>query len=82
MAFELTIFDTPVVGAATSFVGATAAPLILIKFVPLLFIPLTVVSCDPFLFVELREEPGKLRHIGHWYWQKRDGGRDKLHLHV
>ncbi len=82
VAFELTVFDTPVVGAATSFVGATAAPLILVKFVPLLFIPLTVVSCDPFLFVELREEPGKLRHIGHWYWQKRDGGRDKLHLHV
>ncbi len=77
-----TVFDTPAVSAASSFVGATAAPLLVIKFVPLLFVPIVVVSCDPFLFVELREEPGKLRHIGHWYWQKRDSGRDKLHLHV
>lgn len=80
--FELTVFDTSVVGTASSFVGAAAVPLIVAKFVPLLFVPIAVVSCDPFLFVELPEEPGKLRHIGHWYWQKRDGARDKLHLHV
>jgi hypothetical protein len=80
--FALTVFDTSVVGAASSFVGAAAGPLIIAKFVPLLFVPIVVVSCDPFLFVELPEEPGKLRHIGHWYWQKRDGERDKLHLHV
>lgn len=80
--FEVTVFETPVVATASSFVGAAAVPLLVAKFVPLLFVPIVVVSCDPFLFVELPEEPGKLRHIGHWYWQKRDGGRDKLHLHV
>lgn len=80
--FELTILGAPVAETVSSFVGAAATPLIVAKFVPLLFVPMVVVSCDPFLFVELREEPGKLRHIGHWYWQKRESGRDKLHLHV
>ena len=58
--FELTVFETQVAGVASSFLGAAA----IAKFVPLLFVPIAVVSCDPFLFVELREEPGKLRHIG------------------
>ena len=80
--FELTVLGAPVGGVASSFLGAAAGPLIVAKFVPLLFVPIAVVSCDPFLFVELREEPGKLRHIGHWYWQKRESGRDKLHVHV
>ena len=48
----------------------------------LLFVPLTVVSADPFLFLELPEEPGKLRHLAHWYWQDLSKGRHKLHLHV
>lgn len=80
--FELMTFQAQIAGAASPFLGAVAAPLIVAKFVPLIFVPITVMSCDPFLFVELREEPGKLRHIGHWYWQKQDGYRDKLHLHV
>lgn len=63
-------------------VGASTAPLLVAKFAPLLFIPLTIVSTDPFLFVELPEEPGKLRHLGHWYWQEQAKGRQKLHLHV
>ena len=63
-------------------IGVGTAPLVVAKFAPLLFFPLTIVSCDPFLFVELPEEPGKLRHIGHWYWQTESKGRQKLHLHV
>ncbi|MDB5341801.1 MAG: hypothetical protein JWP89_178 [Schlesneria sp.] len=63
-------------------VGASTAPLLVAKFAPLLFIPLTIVSTDPFLFVELPDEPGKLRHLGHWYWQDQPKGRQKLHLHV
>ncbi len=79
---ELTAHQASVAGAASPFFGLIAAPLAIAKFAPLIFIPLTIVSCDPFLFVELPEEPGKLRHIGHWYWQKQSKGRDKLHLHV
>lgn len=63
-------------------IGAGAAPLMIAKFAPLLFIPITVASMDPFLFVELPDEPGKLRHLGHWYWQNQSEGRKKLHLHV
>jgi len=63
-------------------IGVGTAPLVVAKFAPLLFFPVTIVSCDPFLFVELPEEPGKLRHIGHWYWQTEPKGRQKLHLHV
>ena len=76
---ELLAYQT----AATSpFLGLVAAPLALVKFAPLIFVPLTVVSCDPFLFVELPEEPGKLRHLGHWYWQNQAQGEQKLHLHL
>jgi hypothetical protein len=74
-------FQVAFVGYVAPIVG-TAAPLAIAKFAPLLFVPLTVVSVDPFLFVELPEEPGKLRHIGHWYWQSGDRGRKKLHMHV
>ena len=48
---------------------------------PLFITPMTIIACDPFLFVELLDEPGKLRHLGHWYWQD-VCGRKKLHLHV
>lgn len=63
-------------------VGAGAAPLIVSSFAPLIFVPLTLTACDPFLFVELPEEPGKLRHLGHWYWQTKSEGETELHLHV
>ena len=36
---------------------------------------------DPLLFLELPNEPGKLRLIGHWYWADVDGKR-QLQLHV
>ena len=79
---ELMAYQASVAGSASPFLGLVAAPVAIAKFAPLLFIPLTVVSCDPFLFVELPDEPGKLRHLGHWYWQKQNEGTDKLHLHV
>lgn len=63
-------------------IGAGAAPLLVSSFAPLLFMPIVIVSADPFLFVELPEEPGKLRHLGHWYWQTQPEGKKKLHLHV
>jgi hypothetical protein len=58
------------------------SPLVVAKFAPVLLASMTVVSCDPFLFIELPGEPGKLRHLGHWYWQLQDCGGKKLHLHV
>lgn len=79
---ELFAYQASLVGGTTPWLGLIAAPLTIAQFAPMLFIPITIVSCDPFLFVELPEEPGKLRHVGHWYWQKLPAGRDKLHLHV
>ncbi len=73
-------FQVAFVGHLAPFIG-TAAPLAIAKFAPMLLVPMTVVSVDPFLFVELPEEPGKLRHVGHWYWQQKEDG-EKLHLHV
>jgi hypothetical protein len=49
---------------------------------PVLTTSMTIVACDPFLFIELPDEPGKLRFLGHWYWQGETHGRQKLHLHV
>jgi hypothetical protein len=43
---------------------------------------MTIVACDPFLFIELPDEPGKFRFLGHWYWQGPPKGKQKLHLHV
>ncbi len=81
LAWELFAIPTSVAGAA----GMTAA---LIQIAPTLFVtpttfvPLAVVSCDPFLFVELPGEDRKLRHLGHWYWQGNVHGKKILHLHV
>ena len=75
-------FQAALVGYMAPLIGSAAAPLAIAKFAPMMFIPLTIVSADPFLFVELPEEPGKLRHLGHWYWQTQPKGRQKLHLHV
>ena len=36
---------------------------------------------DPLLLLELPEEPGKLRLIGHWFWHKTNG-KECLHLHL
>jgi len=79
---ELIAFQTAAAGYASPFIGLVAAPLAIAKFAPVIFVPLTIFSMDPFLFVELPEEPGKLRHLGHWYWQRQSQGRQKLHLHV
>ena len=66
----------------TPFAASAGVPLAIASFIPKVIIPLTVVSIDPFLFVELPEEPGNLRHIGHWYWQTEKRGTKKLHVHV
>ncbi len=50
--------------------------------IPLFYVPLTVATCDPFLFMELPDETGKLRHLGHWYWQTDAQGKKRLHVHV
>ena len=81
LALELFAYQAAFVAHVAPFVGAGAIPLGIAQFAPLLFIPVTVVSCDPFLFVELPNEPGKLRHLGHWYWQNQKG-RLKLHVHA
>ncbi|MEK6258234.1 MAG: hypothetical protein AABP62_06395 [Planctomycetota bacterium] len=64
------------------FLSMAIAPTAIATFTPMLLTPIVVVSMDPFLFVELPNEPGKLRHIGHWYWQIEDRGTKKLHVHV
>lgn len=70
------IFGSAAVGAFAQ----TAAAITSIAWVPT---AATVIACDPFLFLELPEEPGKLRYIGHWYWQDRGfGRRKKLHVHT
>ena len=79
---ELILFQVKVVGAVTPVYGILSAPLMIAPYIPALFVPALIIPLDPFLFVELKEEPGRLRHIGHWYWQKQDNGQDKLHLHV
>lgn len=43
---------------------------------------MTILECDPFLFVELPHEPDRLRFLGHWYWQEQPRGKTKLHLHA
>jgi hypothetical protein len=79
---ELMAYQAAAAGSTSPLLGLVAAPLALAKFAPILFIPLTIVSVDPFLFIELPDEPGKLRHLGHWYWQNQGNGRQKLHLHA
>lgn len=54
----------------------------LVSIAPLLITPLMIIPCDPFLFIELPGESGKLRFLGHWYWQGQPHGKQKLHLHV
>lgn len=79
---ELVLFQVKVASAATPFYGILSAPLMIAPYIPALFVPALIIPLDPFLFVELKDEPGKLRHVGHWYWQKQQDGQDKLHLHV
>lgn len=75
-------YQTTLLGKVAPFLSAAITPIAIAAFIPKLIIPLTVVSMDPFLFVELPDEPGNLRHIGHWYWQGENWGKKKLHLHV
>ena len=79
---EILEYQMSVIAYVAPFIGSAAMPLTIAAFIPKIIIPLTMVSVDPFLFVELPEEPGRLRHIGHWYWQKQSFGRQKLHLHA
>lgn len=48
------------------------------SILPIPISPMTIMECDPFLFIELPHEPGRLRFLGHWYWQS----STKLHLHA
>ena len=57
-------------------------PMMALQVVPLFLAPAAVIACDPFLFIELPDEPGKLRMLGHWYWQQQEDGSKKLHVHV
>jgi hypothetical protein len=70
------------VGYTAPAAGTAAVPLLVSQIVPMFLVPITIVAADPFLFIELPEEPGKLRHLGHWYWQEQADGRKKLHLHT
>ena len=74
---EMLNYAAPVAGLA----GMASVPLTIAKIIPMFMVPMTIVAADPFLFVELPDEPGKLRHLGHWYWQIKDG-ETKLHLHA
>jgi len=62
--------------------GIAVLPVMALQVLPLFLAPAAVVACDPFLFIELPDEPGKLRMIGHWYWQPQPHGRETLHVHV
>jgi hypothetical protein len=62
--------------------GFAVLPMMALQVLPLFLAPTAIVACDPFLFIELPDEPGKLRMIGHWYWQPQPNGRDTLHVHV
>ena len=63
-------------------VGIAVLPMMALQVLPLFLAPAAVIACDPFLFIELPDEPGKLRMIGHWYWQPQPNGRETLHVHV
>jgi hypothetical protein len=63
-------------------VGIAVLPVMALQVLPLFLAPAAVIACDPFLFIELPDEPGKLRMIGHWYWQAQPNGRETLHVHV
>ncbi len=63
-------------------VGFAILPMMALQVVPLFLAPAAVIACDPFLFIELPDEPGKLRMLGHWYWQQQEDGTKKLHVHV
>ncbi len=62
--------------------GIAVLPVMALQVLPLFLAPAAVIACDPFLFIELPDEPGKLRMIGHWYWQPQPNGRETLHVHV
>ena len=62
--------------------GIAVLPVMALQVLPLFLAPAAVIACDPFLFIELPDEPGKLRMVGHWYWQPQPNGRQTLHVHV
>jgi hypothetical protein len=68
--------------AGTTSLSVSGVALTIQTLIPLFYVPATVMTCDPFLFMELQDEPGKLRHLGHWYWQTDAQGRKRLHVHV
>jgi hypothetical protein len=67
---------------SSSATGLAVLPFMALQIVPLFVVPATLVAFDPFLFIELPDEPGKLRMLGHWYWQQMEDGTSKLHVHV
>lgn len=79
---EIMLYQASVAGYASPFLATLTTPLMIAKFAPIIFSPVPLMLMDPFLFVELSGEPGKLRHLGHWYWQKHEEGHETLHLHV
>lgn len=78
---EIANSSAPAISGLAIPLGASALVPLLTAAISSPVVPLTIVSCDPFLFVELPEEPGKFRHIGHWYWQ-RNLLKKKLHVHA
>lgn len=75
-------FTTELVSYVAPIAGTASLPILISKMIPLFIVPMTIVATDPFLFLELPDEPGKLRHLGHWYWQTQPNGKPKLHLHT
>lgn len=76
------LFVASEIASWTPMVGSVVVPPFITYVLPMIISPLPIIACDPFLFVELPDEPGKLRHLGHWYWQDQEDGTRKLHLHT
>jgi hypothetical protein len=70
--------SAPAAGLAAQ---ALVLPGLVASLLPSLAVPTGFVLCDPFLFLELPDEPGQLRLLAHWYWQPMPDGSRKLHLH-
>jgi hypothetical protein len=72
----------PTLAAGLAPGGLIMPAMFIAKLLPLLTTPAIIITADPFLFIELPEEPDKLRHLAHWYWQGETYGQQKLHLHI
>jgi hypothetical protein len=79
---EALFFTAHITGYALPIAGTATLPMMVASVISMSTVPMVIVATDPFLFLELPEEPGKLRHLGHWYWQDLADGKRKLHLHT